>query len=93
MEPLSQIINSSEVFALLEDSKSSKDVAQNLLFTEQIEEIIALSEDEIPSALEKIEQCRQQGLYLCGYLAYEAGYYFIDKEIRRTKENHAEQAQ
>jgi len=92
MESLSQIINSSEVFALLEDSKSSEDLAQNLLFTEQIEEIIALSEDEIPSALEKIEQCRQQGLYLCGYLAYEAGYYFIDKEIRRTKQNHAEQA-
>lgn len=92
MESLSKIINGSEVFALLEDSKSSKDVAQNLLFTDPIEDIIARTEDEIPAALAKIEEYRQQGFYLCGYLAYEAGYHFIDKEIKRTKDNHPEQA-
>ena len=92
MDSLSTIINSSEVFALLEDSKSSKDVAQNLLFTEVVDEVIAQTEDEIPEALEKIEACRQQGLYLCGYLSYEAGYYFIDKKIVRTKDNLSEQS-
>lgn len=92
MDSLSKIINGTEVFALLEDSKSGRDVAQNLLFTDLVEEIIANAEDEIPAALDKIEQCRQQGLYLCGYLAYEAGYYFIDKQIKRTKEDHTEQA-
>ena len=92
MKTLSQIINGSEVFALLEDSKSSQEEARNLLFTDQQEGIIARTEDELPAAMTKIEECRQQGLYLCGYLAYEAGYYFIDKKIKRTKENNKEQA-
>ena len=92
MKTLSQIINGSEVFALLEDSKSSNEKARNLLFTDQQDDIIATTEDELPAALEKIEECRQQGLYLCGYLAYEAGYYFIDKNIKRTKKNNKEQA-
>ena len=92
MKTLSQIINSSEVFALLEDSKSSQEEARNLFFTNQQEEIIAFTEGEISASLAKIETCRKQGLYLCGYLAYEAGYYFIDKKIKRTKENHKEQA-
>ena len=92
MKTLSQIINGSEVFALLEDSKSSQEEARNLFFTDQQQDIIAITEDELPAALAKIEECRQQGLYLCGYLAYEAGYYFIDKKISRTKENNKEQA-
>jgi len=92
MKTLSQIINGSEVFALLEDSKSSQEEARNLLFTDQQEDIIARTEDELPAALAKIEECRRQGLYLCGYLSYEAGYYFIDKKIKRTKENNKEQA-
>ena len=92
MKTLSQIINGSEVFALLEDSKSDQDEARNLLFTGQQEDIIAVTEDEIPAALAKVEECRQQGLYLCGYLAYEAGYYFIDKKIERTKADNKEQA-
>ena len=92
MKTLSQIINGSEVFALLEDSKSSQEEARNLFFTDQQQDIIAITEDELPAALAKIEECRQQGLYLCGYLAYEAGYYFIDKKIKRTKENNKEQA-
>ncbi len=92
MKTLSQIINGSEVFALLEDSKTSQDEARNLLFTNQQEDIIANTEDELPAALAKIEACRKKGLYLCGYLAYEAGYYFIDKKIKRTKENNKEQA-
>lgn len=92
MKTPSQIINGSEVFALLEDSKSSKAVARNLLFTDQQEDIIANTEAELPAALAKLEACRQQGLYLCGYLAYEAAYYFIDKKIQDTKESNKEQA-
>lgn len=92
MESLSQIINGTEVFALLEDSKSSEDAVRNLLFTQQVENIVANTEDELPTALAKIEKYRQQGLFLCGYLAYETGYYFIDKKIPRTKPNHPEQA-
>ncbi|MEH6457087.1 MAG: aminodeoxychorismate synthase component I [Cocleimonas sp.] len=92
MKSLSQIINGSEVFALLEDSKSSQAEARNLLFSDSQEDIIANTEAELPVALAKVDACRQQGLYLCGYLAYEAGYYFIDKKIKRTKENNKEQA-
>lgn len=92
MKSLSQIINGSEVFALLEDSKSSQAEARNLLFSDPQEDIIANTEAQLPAALAKVEACRQQGLYLCGYLAYEAGYYFIDKKIERTKTNNKEQA-
>ena len=91
MKSLSQIINGSETYALLEDSKSSQKEARNLFFSEVKEEIIATTEDQIPAALAKLEKCREQGLYLCGYIAYEAGYYFVDKKIKQTKPNLKEQ--
>jgi len=92
MKTLSQIIKSSEVFALLEDSKSSEEESRSLFFTNPVENIIAITEDELPKALAKVEECRQKGLYLCGYVAYEAGYFFIDRKIKRNKGNHKEQA-
>ena len=91
MKSLSQIINGSETYALLEDSKSSQKEARNLFFSEVKEEIIATTEDQLPAALAKLEKCREQGLYLCGYIAYEAGYYFVDKKIKQTKPNLKEQ--
>ena len=82
---LSQIVESPKSFALLEDSKSSPEQSNNLLFSNPQNEIIAHNNDELPAALEKIEQVKKQGLYVCGYLAYEAAYYFLDKNIPNTK--------
>ena len=91
MEKFSKLLNSSEVYALLEDSKSNPSDAKNWLFSDPQEKIIARDEKQLPAALEKLEYYRQKGLYLCGYLAYEAGYSFIDKEIDRRLANHPDQ--
>ena len=84
MDTLSDLLNSDSTYALLDDSKSSKSQSKNLLFTNPQHEIIAQSEDELADALDEIERYKKQGLYLCGYLSYEAGYYFIDKVIDRV---------
>jgi para-aminobenzoate synthetase/4-amino-4-deoxychorismate lyase len=91
MEKPSKIISGSDIYALLEDSKSSPSESRNLLFTDPKETIIARSEAEIEAALIKIDKAKNKGLYLCGYVAYEAAYYFIDKKIDRRFANHSEQ--
>lgn len=81
MKEISNILSGDEVFALLEDSKSEDGDSNNLLFTSPQEYIIAWTEDELPAALAEIEALKSTGLYLCGYLSYEAGYHFIDKGV------------
>ncbi len=83
MKTLANLLSSNDTYALLDDSKSSEDLSHNLLFSNPQHEIIARKESELASALEQIEQCKKEGLYICGYLSYEAGYYFIDKTIER----------
>ena len=82
METLANLLSSDATFALLDDSKSPKSESKNLFFSNPQHEIIARTESELAPALEEIEQYKKQGLYLCGYLSYEAGYYFIDKTIQ-----------
>jgi para-aminobenzoate synthetase/4-amino-4-deoxychorismate lyase len=81
---LSTVIKNSETYALLEDSKSIPEKAKNLLFLHSHEAVIAMHEGEISHALERLETLKQEGFFLCGYLAYEAGYHFIDKIIPDT---------
>jgi len=87
MSTLSNLLSSNSTYALLDDSKSPKSQSKNLLFTNPQHDIIARTEDELEQALDKIERYKQQGLYLCGYISYEAGYYFIDKVIARENSN------
>ena len=91
MEKLSKIFSSDQVYALLEDSKSEDSESKNLLFTEPHETIIVWTEKELPNAIEKIETLKGLGLYLCGYLSYEAGYHFVDKTIKQRLPNHPTQ--
>ncbi len=86
MQTLSNLLSSDATFALLDDSKSPKSDSHNLLFSNPQHEIIARTESELAPALAKIEEYKKQGLYLCGYLSYEAGYHFIDKNIDRTSQ-------
>jgi para-aminobenzoate synthetase/4-amino-4-deoxychorismate lyase len=88
METLANLLSNDSTYALLDDSKSSKSKSKNLLFSNPQHEIIARNESELTQALETIENYKKQGLYLCGYLSYEAGYAFIDKKIhRKSKKN------
>lgn len=91
MKELSDILNGDEVFALLEDSKSEDGDSNNLFFTGPQESIIAWNEEELPAALAEIEALKSSGLYLCGFLSYEAGYHFIDKKFDRRSNNHTTQ--
>ena len=86
MQTLSNLLSSDATFALLDDSKSPKSDSHNLLFSNPQDEIIARTESELAPALAKIEEYKEQGLYLCGYLSYEAGYCFIDKNIDRISQ-------
>ncbi len=81
---LSSVIKNTETYALLEDSKSTPDKAKNLLFLDPHDAVIAYHEGEIAKALERLEGLKQEGFFLCGTLAYEAGYHFIDKIIPNT---------
>ena len=88
---LSSAIKKSETYALLEDSKSAPGKAKNLLFLNPHEAVFAYDESELADALEKLESLKKQGFFLCGYLAYEAGYHFIDKAIPNTfKDEHGQ---
>ncbi len=95
MEELSNILSGDlgddGIYALLEDSKSDDSDSKNLLFTDAQELIIAWSEEELPAAIEKIEELKSTGLFLCGYLSYEAGFHFIDKTIKKRLPNHPTQ--
>lgn len=91
METLSNLLSNNATYALLDDSKSSPSKSKNLLFSNPQEEIIARNQDELPQALDKIEQLKKEGYYLCGYLSYEAGYFFIDKEISNRQPKQADQ--
>ena len=83
METLASLLSSDSTYALLDDSKSPKSKSKNLLFSNPQHEIIATKKSDLRQALEKVEQYKKQGLYLCGYLSYEAGYAFLDKKINR----------
>ncbi len=91
MQKLSNILSGDQTYALLEDSKSDDGDSNNLLFTDPQQSIIVWDENVLAAALEKIETFRNKGLFLCGYLSYEAGYYFIDKTIERRLANHPNQ--
>ena len=93
METLSNLLSKDATYALLDDSKSSPSKSKNLLFSNPQHEIIANNKDELAHALEEIEKYKKQGLYLCGYLSYEAGYYFIDKTIDKTIQPHHKKTQ
>ena len=84
---LLQSFKQSDTYALLEDSKSSAEKSSNLLFCNPQETVIAYKQSELAAALIKIEALKKQGLFLCGYLSYEAGYFFIDKFIDKPLEN------
>lgn len=74
------ILNPDAVFALLEDTRERVDSLASLLFIDSFDQIIAYDHAEVASALNAIDEARRSGHYLCGYIAYEAGYYIVDKQ-------------
>ncbi|MCF6367774.1 aminodeoxychorismate synthase component I [Rhizobium halophilum] len=62
-------------YVLFRDDKRS----QSLLFRKPLDLVIARTADEVLPALARLEQARQDGCWLAGYLSYEAGFVFEEK--------------
>jgi len=68
-----------EVFALLDNSRDSHGAGGSLLFTRPVSEVLCHDGRRLESALARLDRLRRQGLHLCGYASYEAGYFVADK--------------
>ncbi len=83
---LIQIISEdNSVYAIFDDNKSCEIKSKNIILHSPSEHIIAFNEDEVLKAITKIDELKNNGLYLGGYISYEAGYSFVDKRISTSK--------
>lgn len=73
------MLSKDKVFALLENTRFP-DQGDAFLFTDPVEEVISFALDDVEPSLDRLDQLRTAGYYLCGYLAYEAGYALTDKD-------------
>lgn len=74
MTQLTDTLQQARPFILFENTLLSNTDEAAWLFTQPVREIIALNSDELPAALAAIDEEREKGHYLAGYLSYEAGY-------------------
>ena len=65
-------------FALLENSRAHASDATSILFWAPERAIVAVHGDAIGAAFDALDQARREGLFPCGYVAYEAGYFVAD---------------
>lgn len=63
-------------FAIFEDTLTN---SSNYYFYNPIKEILAYDRDSLELAFCQLEMLQQQGLYLAGYISYEASYYLKDE--------------
>lgn len=68
-----------ETFVLLDNSAGQG--PPSLLFTEPVEIISAMTADEVPQALARLEAGTTSGLHAAGFFAYELGY-VLEPKIR-----------
>jgi para-aminobenzoate synthetase/4-amino-4-deoxychorismate lyase len=59
-------------FVLLDDARAEGAVAARL-FVEPVDVMTARSAAEVPALLSALEAAQARGLYIAGYLSYEAG--------------------
>ena len=65
-------------FVVLETLRRDKDNFQSLLFTDPVDIITCCQKNDILHSFRKIDDYRQQGFYVAGFLAYELGYLLED---------------
>ena len=70
-------LDQKEFFILLENTKSIEQDA--FLFENPVVEIICHKGEDLRACFQKIDELRQSGHYISGYVSYEAGYYLVDK--------------
>ena len=78
-------LHDKDLFILLENTKSTEHDA--LLFENPIDEVICRDGKELHNSLQKIDELKNKGFYLSGYMSYEAGYYLVDKNEFQVNHN------
>lgn len=69
----------SSPFMLFENTLPDQDYDAAWLFTHPVGEIIATLHGQLDAALAAIDEAREQGYYLAGFISYEASYAFSSK--------------
>ena len=93
MTKLTDSLQHSRPFILFENTLPSHEDEEAWLFTNPVREIVAYTAEEFKQALVIIDEERQKGHYLAGYISYEAGYALSEKLIKYLpKINKNEQA-
>ncbi len=67
---------------LLDTVASHEGDQRTLLFSHPVEELVARSLDDVPHVLEGLDTLSRRGLWLAGFLTYEAGY-GLEETFRR----------
>lgn len=67
-------------FALYDNNRADGGAAGALLLTRPKKQIVAYDPTALHAALTEIDVMRRAGYYLGGYVAYEAGYFLVDKQ-------------
>ncbi|NTW77706.1 MAG: aminodeoxychorismate synthase, component I [Syntrophaceae bacterium] len=65
-------------FVVLETLRRDKDNFRSLLFTDPVDIITCYQKNDILQSFRKIDDYRQKGFYVAGFLAYELGYLLED---------------
>jgi len=91
MTQLTDALLHSQPFILFENTLHSNTQEAAWLFTQPLREIIAHTPAELVNALAQIDQARQQGYYLAGYISYEAGYALSEKLVGLLEQREAQQ--
>ena len=84
---MSLSISTDTPFALLENTRDPNKASY--LFQRPVGEVVCYSLEEVASKLVQLDQLRAKGLYLCGYLAYEAAYALADRQTFRFKHSNS----
>ncbi|RVU84165.1 aminodeoxychorismate synthase component I [Leucothrix sargassi] len=74
MTQLSEHLQQTTPFILFENTLPAYADEPAWLFENPVKEIIATDQASLLQALNEIDQAREQGYYLAGYISYEAGY-------------------
>jgi len=79
MTKLSDLLQHSRPFILFENTLPQYAEEEAWLFTQPVREIVAYTAEAFEDALNIIDEERQKGHYLAGYISYEAGYALSEK--------------
>ena len=79
MKTISDTLAQSRPFLLFENTLPACSEENTWLFTNSLCEIVAYNREDFFTALARIDEERQKGHYLAGYIGYEAGYALSNK--------------